>query len=172
MQYKSIFRLTVPGLSLLFFTFINGAPAWSQASSDRNVLDPRRESENQFVEFERRLNAILKTRRDEEKEFVGLVIEKVKADKLPIKLIDTSFEWVRNKRPDTEYPFYYFERVLRLEATKLGLEKEVPPFDYSKVGVSGIREPGHQLNAAYPTERQRASLLSRFFRFPGFKKSD
>jgi protease II len=136
-------------------------------------MDPNSEKiDDYFDEYERRLNAILKTRRDEEKIFVEKVVEKLKQDKLPIKLVDSSFEWVRNRRPDTDYPFYYFERVLRLEAAKLNLLDEVPPFDYSKVQVTGIRAPGQQLNASHPTERQRESLFSRFFRFPGLFRSD
>jgi hypothetical protein len=175
MKNRFIFRMLVLGLGIALLALSQAAPAWSQSSSDRNVMDPNdpnRETENQFTEYERQLNAILKTRRDQEKLFVSQVVEKLKQDKLPIKLVDTSFEWVRNKRPYTDHPFYYFERVLRLEAAKLGLEEEVPPFDYSKVGVTGIGEPGQQLNAGFPTERQRSSLFSRIFRFPGFKNSD
>jgi hypothetical protein len=145
----------------------------AQSSRDRNVLDPNSpEHENLFEEYERRLNAILKTRRDDEKEFVEKVVEKLKEEKLPLKLVDTSFEWVRNKRPDTEYPFYYFERVLRIQATELGLQDEVPPFDYSNVQIAGYRKPGQQLIAGAQTERQRNSLLSRFFKFPGIFSSN
>ena len=84
----------------------------------------------QFEEYERQLNAILKTRRDEEKAFVKAVVKNVRDGKLPAKLISTSFKWVRNRRPNTNYPFIYFERVLRLQAAKLKLSKFVPEFDY------------------------------------------
>lgn len=83
-----------------------------------------------FLEYERQLNAMLKTRRDEEKIFVAEVINQIRLEKIPSKLVTTSFEWVRNKRPDTEYPFVYFERVLRLQAKRLHLGKEIPEFDY------------------------------------------
>lgn len=86
---------------------------------------------NQFIEFERQLNAMLKTRRDEEREFVGLVVNQIRVGELPSKLVTTSFEWVRNKRPSTKYPFVYFERVLRLQAERLGLESQIPPFNYA-----------------------------------------
>ncbi len=79
-------------------------------------------------EYEKRLNAILRTRLDAEKEFVKQVVQLVREEKLPRKLVDTSFKWVRNKRPDTNYPFVYFERVLRLQAHRLKFE--IPPFDY------------------------------------------
>jgi hypothetical protein len=83
-----------------------------------------------FIEYERQLNAMLKTRRDEEKQFVAEVINQIRLEKIPSKLVTTSFEWVRNKRPDTEYPFVYFERVLRLQAKRLQLGNEIPAFDY------------------------------------------
>ena len=92
----------------------------------------------QFIEFERQLNAILKTRRDEEKEFVGQVVNQIRLGAIPSKLVTTSFKWTRNKRPNTKYPFIYFERVLRLQAERLGMEDEIPPFDFSI--YSGIPE--------------------------------
>ena len=92
----------------------------------------------QFIEFERQLNAILKTRRTEEKEFVGQVVNQIRLGLIPSKLVTTSFEWVRNKRPTTKYPFIYFERVLRLQGSRLGLANEIPPFDFSV--YSGIPE--------------------------------
>ena len=85
----------------------------------------------QFAEFERQLNAMLKTRRDEEREFVGSVVDQIRAGQLPSKLVTTSFEWVRNKRPTTKYPFVYFERVLRLQAGRLGLGSQIPSFNYA-----------------------------------------
>ena len=96
----------------------------------------------QFIEFERQLNAILKTRRDEEKEFVGQVVNQIRLGLIPSKLVTTSFKWVRNKRPTTKYPFIYFERVLRLQAERLGMEDEIPPFDFSIYsGVPEVRTP-------------------------------
>ena len=92
----------------------------------------------QFIEFERQLNAILKTRRAEEKEFVGQVVNQIRLGLIPSRLVTTSFEWVRNKRPTTKYPFIYFERVLRLQAERLGMEDEIPAFDFSI--YSGIPE--------------------------------
>ncbi len=125
----------------------------------------------QFEEYERKLNAILKTRRDEEKAFVAAVVEKVKTGKLPSQLVQTSFQWVRNERPDTNYPFIYFEKVLRLQADKIDLADEVPAFDYSIYGSAGQRVDGQYLNAGQKTEKQEAALLkTTFFRlFPLFR---
>ena len=99
-------------------------------AQDSLTPDLAPEIEARFDLYERQLNAILKTRRDEEKLFVKRVVDQVKLKKISSKLVNTSFQWVRNKRPGTKYPFVYFERVLRLQATKLELEDEIPPFDY------------------------------------------
>lgn len=100
-----------------FGAVLTPATAWSQ---DFEKLS--------LEEYEKRLNAILRTRLDAEKEFVKKVVQLVREEKLPRKLVDTSFKWVRNRRPDTNYPFVYFERVLRLQAKRL--KYDIPPFDY------------------------------------------
>ncbi len=101
--------------------------------------DPAKFNPSQFIEYERQLNALLKTRRDEEKLFVGQIVAQIRLGKIPSKLVQTSYQWVRNKRPDTNYPFIYFEKVLRLQAAKLKLEGEVPRFDYSVYLSAGQR---------------------------------
>lgn len=88
------------------------------------------EIELRFEDYEQRLNAILKTRRDEEKEFVQRVVNRVKNGDIPERLVETSFKWVQNKRPNTNYPFIYFERVLRIQAKRLEMEQKIPTFDY------------------------------------------
>ena len=107
-------------------------------TSQADGIDDSREANAQFFEFERQLNAMLKTRRDEEKEFIGLVVNQIRLGRIPSKLVSTSFEWVRNKRPTTKYPFVYFERVLRLQAERLGLENEIPPFDFSVYSQTNV----------------------------------
>ena len=82
-----------------------------------------------FEQYEIQLNAILKTRRDEEKLFVSLAVEQVRNGALTTRLINTSFRWVQNKRPNVNNRFIYFERVLRLLATRQGVGDAVPPFD-------------------------------------------
>lgn len=157
--------LVLLGLFLLFTDSVHG-----QSSKDKNIFDPRNTNSNYLEEYERQLNAILKTRRDEEKEFVAQVIQKVKEEKIPTYLVDTSFQWVRNRRPDTDYPFIYFERVLRIQAESLNLQDEIPPFDLAIYDQSaGQRRAGQQLNAGRPTESQRESFFARFvrlFRWP------
>lgn len=86
------------------------------------------EVELRFRDYEAKIQAILKTRLTEEKAFVTLVMEKVRAGEIPEKMVETSYKWVLNKHPDTNYPFVYFERVLRIQGDKAGIE--IPPFDY------------------------------------------
>ena len=153
----------------LFFTLVTQSSAFGQSNSQSNRprFDPTLIDGKFFEEYERRLNAILKTRRDEEKEFVRLVVEQVKQDKIPTYLIDISFQWVRNKRPETDAPFIYFERVLRLNAEKLGIEDEIPPFDRNLY----VNRPGqNQQTTRTPTRTPTRtsdnlfSRLSRLFR--------
>ena len=51
----------------------------------------------------------------------------IQQDQWPKQLVDSSWQWVRTKRPGTNSPFVYFERVLRLRAQKAGFL--IPPFD-------------------------------------------
>lgn len=85
-------------------------------------------------EYERQLNAVLKTRRDEERQFLSDLVGQVGAGTVPTELVQTSFKWVRKKRPDTPFPFLYFERVLRILATQQGVEANIPAFDDSVIG--------------------------------------
>lgn len=91
-----------------------------------------------FVDYEIRLNAILKTRRDEERQFVSSVLALVREGKLPEQVVETSYKWVLNKRAYSEYPFIYFERVLRIRAQQL--ELEIPEFDYAIYRERPIRQ--------------------------------
>ena len=83
-----------------------------------------------FEEYEELLNGLLRTRRDEEKAFVAVVLDRVQDGSIPERLVETSYKWVLNKRPNTNYPFVYFERVLRIQATQLELNQFIPEFDY------------------------------------------
>lgn len=109
----------------------------------------------QFVEYEQQLNAILKTRRDEEKEFVSQVVRQVRLGKIPSKLVSTSYGWVRNKRPNTNYPFIYFEKVLRLQAKTVKLDKEIPRFDLTIYRSAGQATGRRTYSAGQRTEAQR-----------------
>jgi hypothetical protein len=81
-----------------------------------------------LVDYERQLNAILKTRLTAEKAYVNKVVKLVGEGKIPRKVVDTSFKWVLNKRPMAKNRFIYFQRVLAIQGRRLGLP--IPPFDY------------------------------------------
>ena len=107
---------------------------WS--SSDANAqfgqgYDPSRfVSAEEYKLYAEQLNALLRTRLDEEKAFVNQVVDQVRRNRIPAKLVQSTYGWVRNRRPKTNYPFVYFERVLRLQAKRLGILESVPDFDY------------------------------------------
>jgi hypothetical protein len=105
----------------------SGSPLSRISTAKSNIDDA--DKDLRFTDYEARLNAILKTRRDEEKKFVSEVMALVRNGVLPERLIETSYKWVMNKRPGTDYPFIYFERVLRIQAAVMKLE--IPAFDYS-----------------------------------------
>ena len=81
-----------------------------------------------LVAYEKQVNAILKTRLPAEKRFVTQLMTVIGKKEIPRSLVDTSFKWVLNRRPNTNYPFVYFERVIRLQGKRLGYK--IPPFDY------------------------------------------
>jgi len=114
---------------LVSSTFFGLSMVSQKAAGDD--FSPETFSADQFIEYERQLNALLKTRRDEEKAFVANVVRQVRLGRIPSKLVSTSYGWVRAKRPDTQYPFIYFEKVLRLQAQAAELESEIPNFDLS-----------------------------------------
>jgi len=129
---------------------------------------PEKFEAKQFVEYERQLNAMLKTRYEEEKEFVAKIVAKVRLGKIPSRLVSTSYLWVRNKRPNTNYPFVYFERVIRIQAKAIGLEDEIPKYDYSiysdTAGASGQNGIAGQ-NTKTGRSSKTASLKNSLFRF-------
>ena len=86
-------------------------------------------NELSLEQLEIQLNAILKTRLPEEKTFISETIKLVREEKLPRKLVNTSFKYVTKKRPLTKYPFVYFVRVLQFQARRDKVES--PTFDFN-----------------------------------------
>ena len=70
----------------------------------------------------------LRVRTDEERAFIEKVIVGVENGSIPQDLVDSSFLWVRNKKSRSNFPFFYFERVLRIQGKKRGVA--IPPFSY------------------------------------------
>ena len=116
---------------LIIVAFVSLVAVFSSTRGlNAQTFAPENFTDERFQQYEQQLNAILKTRRDEEREFISGIVGQVRTGRLPSKLVQTSFRWVQKKRPDTNFPFIYFERVLRLQATKAGLPNTIPPFDF------------------------------------------
>ena len=92
-----------------------------------DIIELRQLLSEGFKQYETQLQAVLRTRFPEEQQFVGSIVYLVQTEKIPKNIVDSAWLWVRKNRPTTNYPFVYFERVLRLEAEKLKLE--IPEFD-------------------------------------------
>lgn len=65
------------------------------------------------------LKAMLKCRRQVEKDFVDLVVTKVNQGKLSKELVLNTMTYARSKRDDI--PFPYFQTAIRLRAAKIGV---------------------------------------------------
>jgi hypothetical protein len=135
----------VAGLLVACLTSIGNA----QEEEFNPTAAANEEVELRFADYEARLNAILKTRRLEEQEFVNAVLQKVRAGELPVPMMESSFLWVLSNRPDTPYPFIYFERVLRLQAELADVS--VPDFDYGIYSEYGARRRENLIS--HPAER-------------------
>lgn len=128
-------------------------------AQDADFLDE--ELTPELVEqYEQKLNAILKTRSDQERLFIAQLVANVRAGTVPLKLVSTSFQWVRENRPLANYPFVYFEKVLRLQADRIGVAAAIPPFDFEEFRSAGQRLPGQQLDAGRQTDVQENTLFS------------
>jgi hypothetical protein len=127
MEARPLFRLLCLLVAVVVWT---APPALGQEVQDEKEKIRKRLLEDlteAMQQYESQLQAVLKTRFPEEKDFVTQIVFMVQEEKLPKNLVDSAWLWVREKRPGTGYPFVYFERVLRLQAERLKLE--VPPFD-------------------------------------------
>lgn len=134
--------LTLAGCTLAFGWLATGpAPLGAQEAEMAASSAADAEVALRFADYETRLNAILKIRRLEEQEFVSAVMVKVRAGEIPVPMLESSFLWVIENRPDTAYPFVYFERILRKQGALAGLE--IPEFDY---GVYSQRVQNRRLN--------------------------
>jgi len=101
----------------------------SDSTQAHESFSPESFTQARFDQYEQQLNAILKTRREEEREFISQIVALVRTGRLPSSMVQTSFQWVYKKRPATKFPFIYFERVLRIQADTAGFG--IPEFDFA-----------------------------------------
>jgi hypothetical protein len=80
-----------------------------------------RSSRGDVADLQDRLEKGLKARLPEDFAFIGMVVQLVDTQQLPIDLVDSSFLWVRKNRAHKKYLVPYFERVLRLRAKERGI---------------------------------------------------
>jgi len=114
------------------FLLAQSCPA--QVINDPQVNELRSGIKDIYELYERQLQSVLRTRLQEEEEFVTKIVDLVRTEKLPKNVVDRAWLWVRSNRNASRYPFVYFERVLRLQTAKLDVE--IPEFDraiYSRI---------------------------------------
>ncbi|MCA9213674.1 MAG: hypothetical protein KDB27_11440 [Planctomycetales bacterium] len=70
--------------------------------------------------LQQQLEKGLRVRQPSEFEYVGRVAELVQQRRLPLKLVQGSFDYAR-RRGHRHYPFQYFRRVLELRAARIGV---------------------------------------------------
>lgn len=131
-------RIIFFGLSGLMACLMAGLVPGTAAAQETETTEAQTaiaEVELRFADYEARLKALLKVRRLEEDRFVSDVMLLVRSGGIPVPMLESSFLWVRNNRPETDYPFVYFERVLRKQGELA--EITIPPFDYSVYSQRG-----------------------------------
>lgn len=70
--------------------------------------------------LEDRLKTGLRARRPEEFEFIEQVAQRVREGQLPGKLVDSTYLWAIQRQK--KYPYPLFERALRIQADRLGID--------------------------------------------------
>lgn len=91
------------------------------------LLAGEQTSEAQEVSRRDRLVFGLKARHPTEVTFLEQVNAQVDARVIPADLVDRVFFLVHEEKGDTKYPFIYFERILRMQGTKIGVP--IPPYN-------------------------------------------
>jgi|688.fasta_scaffold1551394_2 hypothetical protein len=105
-----------PSCSVLVTLILLACPA---TGGDRARAEtPAGDSE--YTSLETLLTTGLKARRPEETAFIADVVGLVNAGKLPRKVVDSTYLWAIRRRRD--YPFPAFERAVRMQAERLGVD--------------------------------------------------
>jgi hypothetical protein len=83
---------------------------------------------SEIEKYEAQINVIVRSRLDEEKDYVHTIVDLVRRGKLPKKLVDKAVVYVQNDCDEDDHGFVYFEQTLRRLGKKVGFK--VPAFDY------------------------------------------
>ncbi|MFM8495276.1 MAG: hypothetical protein ACKOEM_07075 [Planctomycetia bacterium] len=70
--------------------------------------------------LEDRLKTGLKARRPEENAFLEEVARLVRKGELPVKLVDSTYLWALQRQQ--KYPYPLFERAIRIQAGRIGVD--------------------------------------------------
>ena len=107
---------------LVEIAFLN--PLCASVRSEVAIVDDNIEPSVARVEvanLKDQLNAGLRARRPEEFRFIAKIVQMTEQRRLPIKLVLSTFHYVRTKKKDEKFPFIIFVRVLRIRAAELGI---------------------------------------------------
>jgi hypothetical protein len=74
------------------------------------------------ADLQQQLESGLKARRPVEFAFIRRVVVLVQNEQLPVDLVKGIFNWARKKARFKKHPYQYFERAMREEAKKLGVQ--------------------------------------------------
>lgn len=100
---------------LLSLAFTSTSVQLLNAQQTRRV---QQSASGRSITLQQLLERGLRLRRPEEFQFVRKVVQMVEQGKLSEKLVKSTYNWARKKRP---YPYPYFERGLKLRAAKEGI---------------------------------------------------
>lgn len=87
-----------------------------------DLLAPRTTQAQDVADLQQQLESGLKARRPIEFAFIRRVVVLVNNEQLPIDLVKSIFNWARKKAKFKKHPFPYFERAMREQAKKLGVQ--------------------------------------------------
>ncbi len=78
--------------------------------------------------LKQRLVSGLRARKPSEKAFLNKLATEVTQKTVPKQLVDNTFFYVQSRYRKHNFPFIYFEKILRIRAKKLNVV--IPPYTY------------------------------------------
>ena len=108
-QHRSLALFSFAAICTLGFA----QPAMAQNELSSGARQVAEQVEDFYDLYRLQLQSVLKTRLIQEKEYIDEIVELVRNEEIPKSVVDQAWLWVRSKRPYTNAPFVYFQRVLR-----------------------------------------------------------
>ena len=110
-----MFRLSLPTIVCLLFSLQTALVATEAAAQVPQPPNPN------VADLQDQLENGLKARLPAEFRFIARVVWLVENNRLPISLVQSTFEWARRKKSYKTSLVPYFERALRLRAARRGI---------------------------------------------------